>query len=280
MAVPGSHFITSSHFWAMRDCGHLEAAKQPLNIPPRRPGCKPTSRTTKIYIQQYVQTHANTSAHAYARMYVHSHTQHICNTHMRTPRVTHYVCSAHTHTANGETHKQIDSQTDTKGDRQTDTQTHKQTDRHTLCACITHTTHRQLTVHILQTLHTSKHQTHSIVHHTHHTLYIHTHYSRTDTNMHRYTPMADCMCVPMYTHMYMCTHLRTHIVTSRRASDALKRDHVRLVKRHAGQASTGHAFSVGSAVQQNRLRIFDALRTHLLGLACEHTTHTHAHAGN
>ena len=141
MAVPGSHFTTSSHFWAMRDCGHLEAAKQPLNIPPRRPGCKPTSRTTMIYIQQCVQTCANTSANAYARMYVHSHTQHICNTHMRTPRVTHYVCSAHTHTAHGETHKQIDSQTDRKGDKQTDTQTHKQTDGNTLCACITHTLH-------------------------------------------------------------------------------------------------------------------------------------------
>ena len=91
MAVPGRNFSRSSHFWSARARGHLEAAKQPLNIPPRRPGCKPTSRTTMIYIQQYVQTYANTSAHAYARMYVHSHTQHICNTHMRTPRVTHYV---------------------------------------------------------------------------------------------------------------------------------------------------------------------------------------------
>lgn len=197
MAVPGTYCTTSSHFWVMRDCGHLEAAKQPLNIPPRRPGCKPTSRTTMIYIQQCVQTCANTFANAYARMYVHSHTQHICNTHMRTPRVTHYVCSAHTHTAHGETHKQIDSQTDRKGDKQTDTQTHKQTDGHTLCACITHTTHRQLTVHIIPSLHTSKHQTHSIVHHTPHR-YQH-------AQIHTYGRLYVCTYVHTYVHVYALT---------------------------------------------------------------------------
>ena len=116
---------------------------------------------------------------------------------MRTPRVTHYVCSAHTHTAHGETHKQIDSQTDRKGDKQTDTQTHKQTDGHTLCACITHTTHRQLTVHIIPSLHTSKHQTHSIVHHTPHR-YQH-------AQIHTYGRLYVCTYVHTYVHVYALT---------------------------------------------------------------------------
>ena len=145
-----------------------------------------------------------------------------------------------------------------------------------MCLHYTHYTQTTHSTYITDTTYIKTPNTLDCTLHTSHPLHTHTllPHRYQHTQIHTYGRLYVCT----YVHTYMCTHLRTHIVTSRRASDALKRDHVRLVKRHAGQASTGHAFSVGSALHQNRLRIFDALRTHLLGLAREHTTHTHTQA--